>query len=75
MVLATATTYLLKYGYAEQDNITYHKYYEELTIVIKGKEYQGIILDSCGACMKKPIIDLFVTDDAHSITTNDIQIK
>lgn len=69
LVVATATTYLLNYGYARRDGIVYHKYYETLTLTINGKDYPAIILDSCGACMKKPIIDIFVKDRRSVIDT------
>ena len=69
LVVATATPYLLKYGWKKVDGIVYHKYYDEIKLVINGKTYDAIVLDSCGACMKKDIIDLYVKDGAHSITT------
>ena len=68
LVIATATTYLANQGWGWRDGITYHKYYETLTLTINGQQYQAIILDSCGAAMSRPIIDLFVTDGAHAIT-------
>lgn len=74
LVLGTATRYLLKYGYAEQEGKRYFKYYDEVTLIINGETYRGIVLDSCGACMKKNIIDLFVSNGSSSITTN-ITIK
>lgn len=67
--MATATTYLLKQGWSKVDGIEYHKYYETLTLNINGKDYEAIILDSCGACMKKRIVDLFTIDGKHGITT------
>lgn len=69
-MLGTATRYLLKYGYAEVPGIKYYKYYDTLTLVINGVDYEAIVLDSCGACMKKNIIDLFVSNGKSSITTN-----
>ena len=76
LVLAGATAYLLKYGYAKRDGIHYFKYYDTVTVNIDGVKYDGIIIDSCGACMKKPIIDLFVVDGRYSITTNvKVEIK
>ena len=69
LVVATATPYLLKQGWSQVSGITYHKYYDELKLVINGVTYDAIVLDSCGACMKKNIIDLYVKDGAHSITT------
>lgn len=69
LVVATATTYLLKQGWKQVDGIVYHKYYDEIKLTINGTTYDAIVLDSCGACMKKDIIDLYVKDGAHSITT------
>ena len=70
LVIATATSYLLKYGWSKRDGITYHKYYDTIKLRIEGQEYDAIVLDSCGACMKKHIIDLFVIDGKHSVTTS-----
>ena len=70
LVLGVATRYLLKYGYAEVPGIRYFKYYDTLTLNINGKDYEAIVLDSCGACMKKNILDLFVSNSNSSITTN-----
>ena len=69
-MIATATRYLLKYGYSERNDIKYFLYYDTLTLVINGKEYEAIVLDSCGAAMKSHIIDLFVAGSDYSITTN-----
>lgn len=74
LVLGTATTYLLKYGYTKREGTTYFKYYDTVTLRINGKEYQGIIIDSCGACMKKNIIDLFVSN-SQSVITTQIELK
>lgn len=48
----------------ELDYITYYNYYDELTIVIDGTEYEAIVLDSCGSCMtdEQNRIDLFVSN-------------
>ena len=69
VVVATATTYLLKQGWSHVDGIVYHKYYDTLKFTLNGVTYDAIVLDSCGACMKRDIIDLYVKDDAHGITT------
>lgn len=69
IVVATATTYLLKQGWSHVDGIVYHKYYDTLKFTLNGVTYDAIVLDSCGACMKRDIIDLYVKDDAHGITT------
>lgn len=52
----------------------YFKYYDILRLEINGQTYEGIVLDSCGACMKKNLIDLFVSNPSSVITTN-IKIK
>lgn len=62
LVLAGATTYLQKsFGYIEGRH--YFRYYDEVTIIIDGVTYTGIILDSCGASMKvsENRLDLFVS--------------
>ena len=69
LVVATATPYLLNHGWSKVNGIEYHKYYDTMTININGTDYQAIVLDSCGACMKKNIIDLFVSGKRSSITT------
>lgn len=74
LVLGTATPYLLKYGYSKIEGKKYFKYYDVITLEINGQVYEGIVLDSCGACMKKNIIDLFVSNRESVITTN-IKIK
>lgn len=72
MVIATATTYLLNYGYTRKEGITYRKYYDTLTLTINGKSYEAIVLDSCGAAMSKNIIDIFVSGPSSSINTTII---
>lgn len=62
LVLATATPYLLNYGYSLADGIQTYRYYDEITLNIDGISYQGIVLDSCGACMVDNRIDLFVSN-------------
>ena len=75
VVVATATRYLLKYGYAEREGITYYKYYDTLTLTINGKEYECIVLDSCGAAMKKKIIDIFVSGPSSVVNAYDVKVK
>ena len=69
LVLAAATTYLQKsFGYIEGKK--YFKYYDEVNVTIDGVEYRGIILDSCGACMKvtyEERLDLFVNSGENAI--------
>ena len=62
LVLATATPYLLIYGYSLGINVETYRYYEELQIIIDGINYNAIVLDSCGACMTDNRIDLFVSN-------------
>ena len=62
LVLATATPYLLNYGYGLVDGIETYRYYDETTLNIDGISYQAIVLDSCGACMSDNRIDLFVSN-------------
>lgn len=61
IVVAAATPYLVnRFGYKE--NKVYYKYYDEIKLNIDGKVYDGIILDTCGACYKNEILDIFVTN-------------
>lgn len=73
IVLAAATTYLQnKFGVKE--NKLYFKYYDEVTLTIDGVPYQGIILDTCGACYKAEKIDLYV-QNKESVTDRGYQGK
>lgn len=47
----------------------YFNYYEEITVLIDGIEYEAMILDSCGACMylDENRIDLFVSKKENAI--------
>ena len=74
VVLATATSYLLNKGWIKRNGIIYYKYNDTLDFIYKGKTYHGIVLDSCGACMKSRIIDVFVKDQS-SVITSRVQIK
>lgn len=68
LVLAGATTYLQgRYGIREGRH--YFKYYEMVNLEIDGTSYQGVILDSCGACsyMDEERLDLFVSDKQYTI--------
>lgn len=69
IVLAAATTYLQKsFGYVEGKK--YFKYYDEVDVTIDGNTYRGVILDSCGACMKvtyEERLDLFVNSGKNAI--------
>lgn len=70
LVLGTATKYLLNSGYGATAGIRYFSYYEVVTLNINGTDYEAIVLDSCGACMRRNIIDLFVSGGRSSITTS-----
>lgn len=60
LVVATATPYLLKYGYGLASGVHTYRYYQELTLNIDGVNYRAIVLDSCGNCMRTGRVDLFV---------------
>lgn len=60
LVIATATDYLIsRFGLA--DGVHTYRYYNELVLNIDGIDYQAIVLDSCGNCMRTGRIDLFVS--------------
>ena len=62
-MLAGATVYL-KSRYGEKTDKHYFRYYDNVLIEIDGIQYDGIILDSCGACsyVQENRLDLFVRD-------------
>ena len=47
----------------------YYNYYDEVEVIIDGTSYEGIILDSCGACMylDEKRIDLFASKKEYAI--------
>lgn len=61
LVVATATTYLTKYGWSLAEGVRTYNYYDEITLVIDGVDYPAIVLDSCGSSMSNGRIDLFVS--------------
>lgn len=65
LVVATATTYLLKEGFSLADGVHTYKYYDEITLNIDGVDYQAVVLDSCGSSMKTDRIDLFVNSASN----------
>ena len=73
LVVATATTYLANQGW-ETGNVHLRKYYDEIIINIDGTNYQAIVLDSCGNCMKTDRVDLFVSNK-QSITDTNILVN
>lgn len=62
-MLAGATVYL-KSRYGEKIGKHYFRYYDNVLVEIDGIQYEGIILDSCGACsyVQENRLDLFVRD-------------
>lgn len=74
LVIATATEYLLKYGFTLADGIKTYKYFDEITLNIDGVDYQAIVLDSCGSSMKNGRIDLFVSR-SNAVKDTEIEVK
>lgn len=72
LVVATATKYLLNYGFILSEGVHTYKYWEEITIEIDGVRYEAIVLDSCGHAMHSDRIDLFVS---NSKSIKDTTIK
>ena len=69
LVVATATNYLLNYGWRYSNDVRLYNYYDVLILNINGVDYEAIVLDSCGICMTTGRIDLFVTDRDAVIDT------
>ena len=74
LVIATATDYLLNYGWKLADGVRTYEYYQELILNIDGVDYLAVVLDSCGLCMQTGRIDLFVMDK-NSIKDTYIIVK
>lgn len=74
LVIATATEYLLKYGFTLNSGVRTYKYYNELVLNIDGMDYNAIVLDSCGSSMKNGRIDLFVSN-GNSVKDTMIIVK
>ena len=72
LVVATATKYLLNYGFTLSEGVHTYRYWEEITIEIDGVRYEAIVLDSCGHAMHSDRIDLFVS---NSKSVKDTTIK
>ena len=72
LVVATATKYLLNYGFTLSEGVHTYKYWDEITIEIDGVRYEAIVLDSCGHAMHSDRIDLFVS---NSKSVKDTTIK
>ena len=69
LVIATATDYLLNYGWKLNEGVRLYTYYDVLILEINGVEYEAIVLDSCGICMTRGYIDLFVANADAVIDT------
>ena len=69
LVVATATNYLLNYGWRYADNVRLYNYYDNLILNIDGVDYEAIVLDSCGICMTTGRVDLFVVDQDAIVDT------
>lgn len=74
LVVATATEYLTNQGWYLAPGVHTYRYYDEITLVIDGVEYQAIVLDSCGSSMRTDRIDLFVRD-AGSVKDTTINVR
>ena len=69
LVVATATNYLLNYGWRYSNDVRLYNYYDVLILNIDGVDYEAIVLDSCGICMTTGRIDLFVVNKEAVIDT------
>ena len=89
IVVATATYECLKsnHGACTLYNFTnlpadyqYYRYYDEITVVYQGIEYEAIVADSCGACStnynseSKQRIDILVADHYQHSKTKGLLI-
>ena len=74
LVVATATQYLANQGWYLADGVHTYRYYDEITLVIDGVEYQAIVLDSCGSSMRTDRIDLFV-NGADTVKDTMIEVR
>ena len=66
LVIAAATPYMQS-TFGVKPNKLYFRYYDELILTIDGVKYDAIVLDTCVACYKNEILDLFVKDKASAI--------
>ena len=74
LVVATATSYLLNYGWRYQNGVRLYNYYDVLILTIDGVDYEAIVLDSCGICMTTGRIDLFVVNK-DAVKDTQITVK
>ena len=83
LVLAGATEELFKTGYSvkggnvRQSDKHYFNYYDTLTVNIDGTDYEGIIVDSCGASLwqGEHRLDLFVSSKNSAITRKNVEVS
>lgn len=75
LVVATATQYLANQGWYLASGVHTYRYYDEITLIIDGVEYQAIVLDSCGNCCKTDRVDLFVSNRESVKDTNITVVK
>ena len=76
LVVATAVErYIPKSRYGYQEHITYRKIRDEFKIIIDGVEYEAIVLDICGSCMKNKRIDLFVGNKESGIDRKEVYVN
>ena len=68
LVIATASERL---GYTEMRT---YSLYDEITLNIDGTDYDAVVLDVCGACMKHNRIDLFVSG-SWAVKDTMIEVK
>lgn len=73
LVVATASKRLLSWEKYKDSTQVMYDLYDELTIIINNVSYDAIVLDVCGAAMREPRIDLFVSGPEYGIDT-DIQV-
>ena len=74
LVVATATQYLANQGWYLAPGVHTYRYYDEITLVIDGVDYQAVVLDSCGSSMRTDRIDLFVKDE-NSVKDTMINVR
>ena len=70
LVVATAHESLKSWDRYKDSTQETYELYDELTLIIEGTEYEAIVLDKCGACMKAEKIDLYVKDGKSGLDTN-----
>lgn len=74
LVVATATEYLLREGFTLYEGVHTYKYGDEITLNIDGVDYEAIVEDSCGNCMRTDRVDLFVSG-SWAIKDTMIEVK